>query len=50
MSRAAGEVMGRYGTLFRPTDPEVLGKAAMKDEPLAGVTGLSRGASWEWET
>lgn len=39
MSGAAGEVMGRYGTLFMGTDGEVRGKAARKDKPVARVVG-----------
>lgn len=41
MSGAAGEVMGRYGTLLMEADGEVLGKAARKDKPVAKVVGPS---------
>lgn len=38
---AAGEVMGRYSTLFMGTDGEVRGKAARKDKLVARVVGPS---------
>lgn len=37
----AGEIIGRYGTLLRRTDGEVLGRAVRKDKPAVRVAGLS---------